>query len=864
MLKKVIAAAVMAGCGIQGFGAATPWLQLTENSDLSKFPQIIMESAGAAKTTQGGRAWRGKEDLSARICGGWNADELRFTLNITDNEVINNAPDNSLFSHDAVEVFLAMPTSTERQQLQLIFSAPDANGKIRFMLPDHTKPLTVHPTVSGQRTATGYTLTIGIPAGVFGLKKWQEGDTPAFQLMVDDYDSDDGSATQPRYMTLNGATHLAYRTTSYIPIALTTATQMAADSNLDGYWQLQIKPYAFSNAISCEFPPSGYDYAEIKIGNDIYKVTQMTGVQNITVTNPLPDGIYDLTITPYKDHAPQGILNRQISYLPQIYTDLAAVNLAAIAAEQPELAAGYLELLSGVEYIKTAGDVSESIQGGKELLMRQAVLRGQPTPDNADKLLPLLNLTRNFSNNVNVSFSRLGGGTSANIILHSGNLPLTRVYVEWFDSAEEAHNMLMKRQNVAVPEVRNVAGASEAYRHYGSHFWGAPFTDYQPERWVLVVSAQEPDIAYRVTHAEAMKLGVEAMTAFPDAPKEFCTVPEVDWNQRHNYSRFMVAGTPPEGVFKDLMVSSVGIMLTSLNVRKDNVLYRFDADNVDFAAEILRNEPLSANWIDFFSKFWVEQLAKTTELNLNQADAELVQTGDVHTHTLWSDGTSTPLGLVAESIYQGCDFLVVSDHNTIEGALKYQPVLAAADLKYPLIAGEEVTYIYHHLNAYPLTEPIYQYADLQGVLKAAKAQNAVVQWNHPTEYGIALNDYWFGNLSESGLDATERHLDLYGKNDDANPPIVGSSDTHRGILSGEYTVVLAEYPSGEAVAAAVKSRMAAMVCPGYDQYVYGNARIKSAVATLLSSPALAAEQRRERLLNAIPKVNLQVLLDATK
>ena len=308
-------------------------------------------------------------------------------------------------------------------------------------------------------------------------------------------------------------------------------------------------------------------------------------------------------------------------------------------------------------------------------------------------------------------------------------------------------------------------------------------------------------------------------------------------------------------------------------MRRGCELWTVDGDDTEFAAALLSGKPLDAKFAERFRLKRIAQVEKHYPA-VKAAGADVLRelrVGDVHAHTQWSDGVSTPLGLVVESVFNGCDLLVVSDHNVVEGALRAKKLMDAAGFGFQLVPGEEITSGYYHLNAYPLTAYISPYLAFGDVLAEVKKQNAVVQWNHPTEFGVKLNDFWYGDLASSGLDATERHIEFFEAAEDGTapagiggaderPPIVGSSDTHSGILSGEYTAILAAGDSPEELVAAVKSRRAAMVRPDCRDYVYG-AELAPAVLTALRSPGAAEIERRARLMKLFSRMDMNVLLD---
>jgi predicted metal-dependent phosphoesterase TrpH len=70
---------------------------------------------------------------------------------------------------------------------------------------------------------------------------------------------------------------------------------------------------------------------------------------------------------------------------------------------------------------------------------------------------------------------------------------------------------------------------------------------------------------------------------------------------------------------------------------------------------------------------------------------------DLHIHTTMSDGTATP-GQVAEALaWSGLDVAAVTDHNTVEGALRVREALAGRGPE--IVVGTEVTSADGHMLA---------------------------------------------------------------------------------------------------------------------------------------------------------------------
>lgn len=108
--------------------------------------------------------------------------------------------------------------------------------------------------------------------------------------------------------------------------------------------------------------------------------------------------------------------------------------------------------------------------------------------------------------------------------------------------------------------------------------------------------------------------------------------------------------------------------------------------------------------------------------------------GDLHCHTVHSDGLNSVQELVTRSIDLGLDFLAVTDHNTNTHHEDLE-ALSLTGLPITLIPGEEVTTYWGHANTWGLREWIeYRCAD-DGAMKAVQRyilqKGAMISVNHP-------------------------------------------------------------------------------------------------------------------------------------
>ena len=120
--------------------------------------------------------------------------------------------------------------------------------------------------------------------------------------------------------------------------------------------------------------------------------------------------------------------------------------------------------------------------------------------------------------------------------------------------------------------------------------------------------------------------------------------------------------------------------------------------------------------------------------------------GDLHCHTIHSDGLNTVDEIVASAIERGLDFLAVTDHNT---NTHYEELARLSHLPIVLIPGEEVTTYWGHANMWGLREWIdFRCADaesMQAVQRSVLQKGSLISVNHPKSVGPPwLFEAWDG------------------------------------------------------------------------------------------------------------------------
>jgi hypothetical protein len=231
---------------------------------------------------------------------------------------------------------------------------------------------------------------------------------------------------------------------------------------------------------------------------------------------------------------------------------------------------------------------------------------------------------------------------------------------------------------------------------------------------------------------------------------------------------------------------------------------------------------------------------------------------------------SSPTANILEAMAAHLDYLVMTDHNTLEGAGVALRLAAAHGVAFPLIQGEEVTTSYAHFCVYPVTELVPWDTTAAAICQAAHAQGAAVQWNHPGYPGSP----WDSGQQRRGLmgtqlDAWEHPTPLLEVWEEHGlvpaPTFVGSTDTHDGTFSWpERTVVFAPRLSGPDLAAAVRAGDVVMHSPEGDRLFYGRPELMARIWDALAAGDGLRRAKEQRLRAALRDIDLVSLLEGSQ
>lgn len=199
--------------------------------------------------------------------------------------------------------------------------------------------------------------------------------------------------------------------------------------------------------------------------------------------------------------------------------------------------------------------------------------------------------------------------------------------------------------------------------------------------------------------------------------------------------------------------------------------------------------------------------------------------GDLHAHTLASDGVLTAAELGWHALRHGLDFVALTDHNQMVSvdALPKVPDLT-------MIPGVEWTHYQGHANFLGIERP-YEGSfatntsqEALALFTSARERGALITINHPFEegcgFGLEMNDLpydcleiWNGPMRESNLRAVGLWQTMLAAG--KKVPACGGSDYHRDspfqMLGGPTTCVYARSSSPADILSALREGRAYMV-----------------------------------------------------
>ncbi len=284
-------------------------------------------------------------------------------------------------------------------------------------------------------------------------------------------------------------------------------------------------------------------------------------------------------------------------------------------------------------------------------------------------------------------------------------------------------------------------------------------------------------------------------------------------------------------------------------------------------AAVASGKPITAAQVDAL------RVALAREIEIVQVkplplvpDDMALYVGDVHMHTIFSDGSYSPMYMAIQSFCNGMDFSVITDHNDIVGGQIAQAYATHYGFAHSIIVGDEITTSWAHLNGYPLREMVDWELAPYELVRSVHAQGAAIQWNHPeanSEWGKVGFAEGIGPL---GVDAWEHVPPAYDKwrAEGRLPTLVGSTDEHMGyFFNVERSVIFAPSPAGVDVGDAVRRGNVCVFDPTLPRVVYGAPRMIGRVRQAMLEGKTLHERRQAAIAVALANVDIVGLISAS-
>jgi len=860
----------------------------------------------------GGHAWQGPKDAGMEVSAAWNADGLCLAVKVADDNVINNMPDKELFNQDAVEIYIDGRIKEFGQPhygpgvYRMLVRPPQVNSEAALISLNAPVPGT---HIAGERTTWGYVVEMLIPWSAFPELTPRAGATIGLQFALDDYDKRDGATEQPLMMTYHAATGLAMNPQKFMRFALVNELDIAAPQ-LGQQSSLQVPAIVASTKfdVKVQFLPP---FAE-RVRRVQFYIEDANGVIQSTATQtawPHPEPWQDSKEADFPldlRKLPAGKYHVQAVYqtnkgetlgkadgdllnlgdpVGDAYAHLSKANLPQLVMREPFRAAAYLGVAATVEKLKRAiewnsGD--EIIWYTKETAARIEALE-KSTVSNEDPLLKLLALTTNPEAQVVVEYPQ---PNSASVEFYYGAYPLCQATVTQYPDAEKAQAAIGGKSGDVIDSYEQIAinGQPALVRTDTFKSEKGQWSAFDPAKQVLIT--RDWKYASLLNAADLGNVQVEAVAIL-----ENC-VPSVreqvtNWAKQQKLEilplkealakgRVLIAGDARlVALGNDFPINTVvktpygRELKLVLGTRVVDVLGASRAQVEHAAALIAAGKAVTPGDVDVLRTDLLAAVTPTTNVNTAPAlpEGTHLYLGDVHMHTFYSDGSPSPVGLMMEAIYSNLDYAVITDHNTLKGAQLAAQLLQRFNVAFPVGIGEEITASWAHVNAFPVKELISWKLTPYETVKAAHAEGAVIQWNHPGVPGGPWDTaHQADGLADTGMDAWEHFPPYYDqwKGAKSVPTLTGASDTYTGTFDTlERTIVAAPSPAAADVAEAIRWKRELAILPGPDWF-YGHPSLIARLCADLAQGTALKTAKADALRAMLKDADVVGLLKASR
>jgi hypothetical protein len=871
-----------------------------------------------------GYQWRGPADISMEAYCGWRAEGLCLATVVADDVVENLRTDDEIYLEDSIELYVDGRPGNEQA------TSPYSPGAYQIMvtppLPGREAKTIINGRdgdiqglkAAGRATPAGYTIEALVPWSAFPELAPRLGARIAFNFAVNDYDGDDPKAERPVQLNRGGAQLMWEHPEGCIKWVLVDRVRTGEDVALEPAAEVDLPVLSGTGPVKLSVDCG--TLLSDQVGSVRFQVVDADRrplLDRVIAVLPLPapwaasvhaeldwrpdrpaaDGVAVVTAA-LNDKAgrPLGSVSQSMLMVTQTETDtlarLKAADVAKVSQTDPFRAAQYLGVGSCYERLKRSVEIQDrasAVQAARELPARLDVIDGRQVKPGSEGMTDLLNLTADPEAQVVVEYpmfppSSEGPGV-AYVTLNWGAIPLAGATVFEYSSRDKAAKRLEPNSAwilLGVSEKTSLDGLP-ATIPVGYRRRLFDLTEFEPDRQVALVEKRSQLL--RVIAADLVpRAQVDAVTILPDCPvfvrdqvvawAKQTGRPIVDLQTATEQDRVLVAGDVrtvadrlgKQGAFLYTLQASPTDLMVLAGNRVVAVTGPSRAICERVARLVLAGKPVLLSEVDALRQEMVRQLAPSTSPPRTPAGLS-VYCGDVHMHSFYSDGTPSPVGLWLEALYNCMDFAVMTDHDTLEGALVAGKLLGEYGFSYPFIVGEEMSADWSDFGAYPVTTAILTSLPAYDMFKAAHVQGAVIQWDHP---GGPFSDWTAYHLQhgigDTSLDAWEHLPATYREWKSAGtlPVIIGSTDNHDCAFGGypERTIILAPTPQGDDLAEAVRSRHALAVIPDAE-FLYGSDWMLSVVWPTLAEGRALKSGTAERLRSALEKADLVGLLEAS-
>jgi len=871
-----------------------------------------------------GHEWLGPKDAGAEVYCAWNDDGLCLAAAVADDFVHNEREPGWTWQQDSLELFLDGRVGDEFMKppytkgAYQMFVRPPVGDTPAGLYVNERDGTIDGLKIAGKPTKTGYVVEMLIPWSAFPVLKPTAGSRFGLQASMCDYDERDKDTDQPMVMSWRAATSLYAGPQKFIDCELVEALPLGADMPLGSIASLDL-PSSIAEGDSAKVAVEigtpvarSADTVEIEIRDWNGKTVLQETMDLRAMPEPwsrsdrgvhewplgdVKDGAYRIEIRP-KDgrdnvlgSASRGLMVTRRS-IPDAKKAMERAyglldDVPRLAEEQPFKALACMGVAACVENLKRALELDEfmTVNGiTRELNSRLDVLeKGTPAKD-AGGMFDLLALGAEPDAQVVIEYP-VNRPNMTTVSFYWGAFPLAGARVYRLGSAEEAANDLspVRGRVLVLDEERDTfmdmpVAVSDTQERRLLLPWG----EFKADRQVLLWQPQSRNVfavdmdLLRLVQAEAVVLLDHVTSRLRRKVKAWARqkdVPLVPLSEAAGHSTVLLAGNcrklgDDEPILQlqpyEARVEAGPVRIGAAWGRRQVQVAAVTREAAELILNwVVRGTPITVQEVDGLRRMIVEGLGIEAGKPV-LPDGFSLYCGDLHSHTFHSDGTPSPLSLVCQSMYCNMDYLAMTDHNTIEGALVVRTLMDRHDCGYAMIIGEEITMGWSHMNAYPLREPVPWDRSPYETIKAAHRTGAVIQWNHP---GYPRGDWaakhCVNGIAGTALDAWEHYPPRYRewKKQKMLPVLVGTTDTHNGTFGDlERTVVLAPSPAGDDVAEAIRRGRAVLLNASLPELFYGSdAMIELAAGALAEGEGLKAAARK-RIAAALAGMDLATMV----